>query len=175
MRYDCDDIKYMLDNADLEPEYSREFINHIESCPRCSGIVDLQPELEELLTLPSGKPTSSKFEENILAQVEKYERNLIRESRLEKLFLPVCVFLALIPLFLIVLYRGELKSFFASIDLIQAYERIRSFAATIRIPDMDIAGFIAFVSNSPLLILTLIAVSSLVWAFSIIETQKALK
>jgi len=175
MRYSCDDIKYYLEHGDLNPENESEFINHIENCLHCGRMVNPESELEEMLAVLTPQTSPLSFEKDVLAQIQEYEKEHIKSNRLEKAVLPVFIFFSALPLFLVAWFWRDIRSFFSLIDLDDAYSRLQSAAAEIPIPKIDLAGIAAAISNSPLVILSLIAITALIWAFSIIEAQKALK
>lgn len=175
MRYDCDDIKYILDHGDKDPERQQDFLNHIDNCPRCRRMISLEPELEETLTLVAPKSLPESLEENILARIMKFEKELGEENRMEKLWLPIVGFFSALPIFLTAWFWKDIRSFFNSLDLTYTYNNLRALISEIPVPDIDLAGIFAAVANSPLIVLSLITITSLVWAFSIIEAQKSLK
>ncbi len=175
MRYNCDDIKYYLDHGDRNPENPQEFLKHIENCPHCGRIANLEPELEERLAVSTPKTSPLSFERDILPRILVYEKEHVIRNRLEKAVLPVFVFFSALPLFLGAWFWKDIRSFFNSLDLADTYNSLQSFISEIPIPEIDLAGIVATISNSPLVVLSLIAITALVWAFSINEAQKALR
>lgn len=175
MRYDCDDIKYYLDHGDQDPESPQDLLNHIDNCPQCRQMISLESELEETLTLFAPKTLPESLEENILARIMKFEKELGEENRMEKLLLPIIGFFSALPIFLVAWFWKDIRSFFNSPDLTYSYNNLKSFISEIPVPKIDLEGIITAIANSPLIILSLITITSLVWAFSIIEAQKSLK
>lgn len=175
MRYDCDDIKYFLDHDGKDPESSQDFLNHIDNCPGCRRMISLEPEIEETLAFFTPKALPESLEENILARIMKFEKELNEEKRLEKLTFPIIGFFSALPVFLVAWFWNDIRSFFNSLDLAHTYNNLRLFISEIPVPDIDLAGIVAAIANSPLIVLSLITITSLVWAFSIIEAQKTLK
>ncbi|UCE65181.1 MAG: hypothetical protein JSU85_09900 [Candidatus Zixiibacteriota bacterium] len=175
MRYNCNDIKYYLDHVDQEPENLQEFLNHIENCANCSRIVSLEPDMEEILAVSTPKSSPLSIEKDILPRILENEKEYAKRNRLEKAFLPIFLFFSALPLFLGAWLWKDIRSYFNSLDLTGAYNSLQSFISEIPIPEIDLAGIAATLTNSPLIILSFITITTLVWAFSIIEAQKALK
>ncbi|UCC80599.1 MAG: hypothetical protein JSW64_04355 [Candidatus Zixiibacteriota bacterium] len=175
MRYNCDDIKYYLDHGDKDPESPQDFLNHIDNCQRCSRIIGLEPELEETFALFAPETLPVSLEENILTRIMKFEKELGEEKRMEKLLIPIVGFFSALPIFLVAWFWKDIRSFFNSPDLTYTYNNLSSFILEIPIPEIDLAGIVTAIANSPPIILSLITITSLVWAFSIIEAQKTLK
>lgn len=175
MRYNCNDIKYYLDHGDQEPENPQEFLNHLENCPRCGQMINLEPELEEMLAVSTPKTSPLSVEKDILPRILEYEKEYMKRNRLEKAVLPVFIFFSTLPVFLTAWFWKDIRSFFGSMDLTDTYNSLQSFISEIPIPEIDLAGIATTISNSPLVVLSLIAITALVWAFSINEAQKALK
>jgi hypothetical protein len=174
MRYSCDDIKFYLDHTDADPKEQQAFIDHMESCPRCANLISLDPELEEKLISCAMKSTQFSCRENVLVSIEKYEGNIIKETKIEKLLIPVICFLASLPIFITIFYWNSIKTFAGSISVFEAFNDLKSLVAGITLPDIDYAE-IAGVLNSEPVIMTFISVTAVIWAFSILEAQKALK
>ena len=175
MRYSCDEIEYLLNHQDHIPDDVDSFLSHIKSCARCAELVDIDSELEQMLILSANSSSSISSEKYILSRIRKYEQSCSRAKKLDKLFVPVIGFFTILPVFLVVTYFEDIKSFMGSINPGEFYNSLLSLVSELRIPDIDIGGIAAAISNSPFIFLTLISVTAILWTFSLIEAQKALK
>ena len=175
MEYSCDEIKYLLIHGESEPENPEAFIDHIESCSRCAKSTGIEPELEALLSAASNPSSAVSFERYVLSRIRKYERAVSREAKMDRLFAPVLGFFAAIPLFLATFYWGEIKSFIKSINPDRFFDYFLSLIADIQLPSIDLSGIANAITNSPFVFLTLVSAIAILWTFSLIEAQKALK
>lgn len=175
MPYSCEDIKYYLEHDEIYPANESKFLNHLENCPRCQAAVKLDPELEEILAVSIPRTSPLTFSGDILPEIYKIEQGLARQSRMEKIALPVFALLAFIPVALAAWLWEDIRTLPGSLNSSGAYNKLVSFISGIDLPEINVTEVSAFISDTPLITLMLISITALIWAFSINEAQKALK
>ena len=175
MRYGCDDIKYYLENSEIGPHDETEFLRHIENCGECNRLIDLTPDLERLIYMSSPKPSPLSFEKDILIELNRYEAELSGEGVWEKVETRGLVLLAAAPVILALWFWKDIRAVFGSLDFGTVIAGMRSLAAEIPTPAIDFSGILQSVANSPLAILSLVSLTAIIWAFSIIEFRNALR
>lgn len=175
MRYGCKDIEHILENRDAIIEDESGFIDHIENCALCGRLANLTPELEEILAVSTPKSSPLSFEDDILAQILQFEKRQAKENRWEKALTPILILASAIPIFLVWRSWSVIKTFFGTLDMSGIVGRIGSIISQISMPKIDLTEIANSAANSPLFILGLISVTTILWAFSIIEARKALR
>jgi hypothetical protein len=175
MRYSCENIKFFLAHDELDPVDELEFLSHLESCKSCRESAMLEPELEEILAVSIPKASPLSFKKDILPEIYKIERGNAKQSRIEKITMPVMALLSFIPAVLAVLFWKDIKSLPDSLNLAGIYDKLATFISGIDLPEINLAQINAFIAEAPLLTITLISITAIIWAFSIMEAQKALK
>jgi hypothetical protein len=138
-------------------------------------MTSLDPDLEKTLTLSTLKTSPLSLEMDILPRILEFEKEQAKENRWEKALTPILIFSSAVPVFLAWYFRREIKSLFGSLDVPAISIRLGTLVSEIALPKIDLAGIANTFANSPLVILSLITITAVLWAFSINEAQKALK
>lgn len=175
MRYSCEDVKYFLEHDEMAPTDEAGFLNHLENCGSCRELATLEPELEEIISVSIPKASPLSFKKDILPEILKSERSSAKQKKIDKITLPVMVLVSLIPMSLIAFFWKEIRTLPDVLNLTGAYDKLAAFISGIDLSRIDLTGITGFISETPLLTVTLISIAALIWAFSIIEAQRALK
>jgi len=175
MRYSCEDIKYFLAHDDMNPTNEQAFLIHLENCKSCREETALEPDLEEILAVSIPRPSPLSFRKDILPEIKRMERGKAKQSRIEKITFPAIMLITFIPAVLTALFWDDIRSIPGSLHLAGAYDRLITFISGMDLSVFSLAEINAFIGETPLLTLTLISITAIIWAFSIMEAQKALK
>lgn len=175
MRYNCKDIKNILEKTNADPKQEDNFLNHLENCSDCQDLVELDFDLEELLITSMPKATPYSYEASVLEKIAKLEKDAIKHGIFEKILIPVVALFSSISIVLAFSFRKVFESFFASLDFSVVLEQMILFAEKIQIPQLDFTGIAANLYASTYLLPALIMATALIWTFSIIEFNKALR
>jgi hypothetical protein len=175
MRYSCEEIKYFLAHDDLDPTDERAFLNHLENCKSCREEIALEPDLEEILAVSIPRCSPLSFKKDILPEINRMERGKAKQSRIEKITFPVIILITFIPAILTTLFWDEIRSVPGSLNLAGVYDRMTAFISGLNLSAFSLTEINTFIGETPLLTLTLISITAIIWAFSIMEAQKALK
>lgn len=175
MRYSCNEIKYYLESRDALIEDESDFINHIENCAECGRLASLTPELEESLVVSNPKTSPLSFEKDILSRIREIEKEMAKGRLWEKALILILLFASVIPVLLTWRFWNEIASLFKTLDITGIFSWVGSIISQVSMPKFDLAGLANAAANSPMIILSLIAITALLWTFSIIEARNALR
>ena len=173
MRYSCEDIRRILNSESDVHICEQSFTVHIEQCGECRSLYDLEPELESLLRTSLPKAVPIPLFDQVMAEIKSDEKNLI-SCRLIDRYLPVGVVSLLAIMTVIIIARWkEFTAAIASIKPGSAIEGVVSFVQSIGLPQINLSELVSHVTNSPAVILGLIAATALLWTYSILEFKKS--
>ncbi len=173
MPYSCEDIRRMLNSESDEPVCEQSFSRHLERCSICRNMCELEPELEGLLQTSLPRAVQFPLTDKVMAEIRVDEKNL-SPSRLIDKYLPVGAVSLLAIMTAIIIGRwNEFTALFSSIKSRSFMSRITSFWQSIELPEMNLSEYISAIVNSPIVLLSLIAVTVLLWAYSILEFEKS--
>ncbi len=178
MRYNCDEIIRILESADDLPVDIGEFENHLESCPDCRRLCDTDAEIEDILrlTLPAAAPAN--FADQIFSRLREYEKKIGRIKQLER-SIPLIMTIIFLALSDIMIEKwSDLKtaiSGFSGFDFKTVITAARNLLGQIYIPEFDFFGIESFITGTPLILLTMISISAVIWTFSLIEFEKTIR
>ncbi len=173
MPYSCKDIQHILDSEFDDAICEESFLRHLERCNTCRNMCELEPELEDLLqtSLPRAIPFS--LTDEVMAEIRVDEKDLL-PSRLIDKYLPVGAvsLLALIAAIIIGKW-SEFATAFSSIEPGPVVNRIVSIWHSVELPEIGLSELISSIVNSPVVLLSLIAATVILWAYSILEFEKS--
>lgn len=175
MRYSCEDIRHILGDDDDRAADAELMDGHISACRECASLIDLGPKLEDALRLSLPRPAPNGFERKLSERIRKCDSRSTVSARRNRLAL---YFSALIPMLLAIVAVGSQNNpvrAFSGLNFDNALNAARNLYASIKFPNIDIAGLAAVIVDTPIIFAIIISIIAITWIFSIMEFNRTLK
>lgn len=173
MPYSCQDIRRILISESDDLVCEQSFSGHLERCSICRNMCELEPELEDILqaTLPKAVPFS--LTDEVMVEIRIDEKKL-SPSRLIEKYLPAGAVSLLAIMTAIIIGRwSEFTALISSTKSGSFLSGVASLWQSVELPEINLSEYISAIVNSPMVLLSLIAVTALLWAYSILEFEKS--
>jgi predicted anti-sigma-YlaC factor YlaD len=175
MRYDCQDIRRLLESESDNGFCLDSFEEHLAGCRHCRRLVDLDQEMEEHLRICLPKTASPTVYENVMKAVTKETNSSSAARRLERLLPFAATAMLCVIGALVMLEWSEIRSFLLSIDLTFVDTVSLGLFSKLRLPTVNIGHLISYVGNETFIFAASFAAAALIWALSLLELEKTAK
>lgn len=173
MQYDCQDIRRIL-NSDVEDSINCDvFTDHIVNCKACKDLCELESEFQESLTFSLPKAAPPSLFDDVMSKVRIDESKSWTGHLIERSlpYIGAAIFCAISIVG--ISKWSEIKILFSSIRLAPLGNKALELFRYIDLPDISISDILSYVGENPLILSVLIAVTVLLWAYSILELERA--
>ncbi len=175
MLYNCDDIKRILKSADDHSVDAGKFEKHMETCPVCRQSCDLGTEMEDTLRLARPQTAPVNFADRLTSRLKEYESEILGAKQTEAIFPTAVAVLSLALSSAILENWKSLKALFSGFNLNSVTARTGEFVSRIDIPKIDFSGIDAYITGTPLVLFAMVALTAIIWVFSILEFEKTIQ
>jgi hypothetical protein len=173
MQYDCQDISRIL-NSDAEDSIDCDlFSDHMANCKACGDLCQLESEFEESLTFSLPKAAPPSLFDDVMSKVRIDESKSGTGHLIERSlpYIGTAIFCAISVVG--ISKWNEIKILLSSMKLASLQNRALELFRYIDLPDISVSGILSYVGENPLILSVLIAVTVLLWAYSILELERA--